>query len=170
MYLYAHYKLNRETNPQCRAFLTGFQEIIPQTWIQLFSPREMLTVVGGDTDRGVDLNDLMANCTYSGGYHPSQPYIQAFWSFIASFDKNQLGEFLKFVTSCSRQPLLGFKQLHPPFNICKVPAKNGEDEASRLPQASACFNQFKLPQYDTIEEMTEKVMYAIMSKSGFEMS
>lgn len=33
----AHYKLNRETNEQNRAFLSGFREIIPLDLIRIFS-------------------------------------------------------------------------------------------------------------------------------------
>jgi ubiquitin-protein ligase E3 C len=42
--------------------------------------------------------------------------------------------------------------------------------SSRLPMAASCFNQFKLPQYETIEELREKLLYSIQSKSGFELS
>lgn len=77
---------------------------------------------------------------------------------------------MRFVTSCSRQPILGFEQLNPPFNIMKIPSRISGETASRLPMASACFNQFKLPQYETVEELREKLLYAIQSKSGFELT
>ena len=32
----------------------------------------------------------------------------------------ELGKLLRFVTSCSRPPLGGFKYLHPPFTLHKV--------------------------------------------------
>lgn len=74
------------------------------------------------------------------------------------------------MTSCSRQPLLGFDQLNPPFNIMQISSHNPGETVSRLPMASACFNQFKLPKYATIEELREKVLYALLSKSGFELT
>lgn len=52
----------------------------------------------------------------------------------------------------------------------KIPTYNPGETVSRLPMASACFNQFKLPIYDTIEELREKVLYALQSKSGFELT
>ena len=42
--------------------------------------------------------------------------------------------------------------------------------ASRLPTAATCMNLLKLPQYDTVEELREKLLYAISSDSGFELS
>jgi ubiquitin-protein ligase E3 C len=84
------------------------------------------------------------------------------------------GLFLKFVTSCSRQPLLGFSQLVPKFGIQRVsPFNMGEDPqaaAPRLPSAATCMNLLKLPQYDNIQTLREKLIYAISSNSGFELS
>jgi ubiquitin-protein ligase E3 C len=184
IYLYANFKLNVETGKQSRAFLSGFRDLIPLKWIRIFSAQEIQLVIGGDGEKPLDLVALQAHCTYSGGYHPSQPYIQVpfslttsfphsqeFWRVIESFPPETQREFLRFVTSCSRQPILGFGQLSPPFNIMKIPAYVGDETAApRLPMASACFNQFKLPIYDTIEELRAKVLYAIQSKSGFELT
>jgi hypothetical protein len=84
------------------------------------------------------------------------------------------GLFLKFVTSCSRQPLLGFSQLVPKFGIQRVsPINPGEDPsttAPRLPSAATCMNLLKLPHYDSLATLREKLVYAISSNSGFELS
>ena len=99
-------------------------------------------------------------------------------------------DFLKFVTSCARQPLLGFGQLNPPFCIQKISTHESDsiDEANRrmasslgqprpayinppkLPTAGTCMNLLKLPEYDSIETMKEKLLYAIRSQSGFELT
>ena len=71
----------------------------------------------------------------------------------------QKKKLLKFVTSCSRPPLLGFKvvfktcatqhlhhfpsqDLDPPFCI-----QNAGTEQERIPTASTCMNLLKLPDY-----------------------
>ena len=97
-------------------------------------------------------------------------FTQEFWSILESFDAQTRGEFLQFVTSCSRQPLLGFGQLYPPFNIMKVEVSPDHGSASRLPMASSCFNQLKLPQYESSEELRSKLLYAVKSRSGFELT
>lgn len=97
---------------------------------------------------------------------------------------------LRFVTSCARQPLLGFRQLNPRFCIQKIPTheagsidENNRREASaagrpyteyvhaaKLPSAGTCMNLLKLPEYSSIEMLREKLLYAIRSQSGFELT
>uniref|UniRef100_A0A1A9UER4 HECT-type E3 ubiquitin transferase n=1 Tax=Glossina austeni TaxID=7395 RepID=A0A1A9UER4_GLOAU len=57
----------------------------------------------------IDLEDLKRNCKYGGDYNPEHRSIVAFWCALESFDDMQKQQLLKFVISCSRPPLLGFK-------------------------------------------------------------
>jgi len=97
---------------------------------------------------------------------------------------------LRFVTSCARQPLLGFRQLNPLFCVQKIPTHEQDsiDEFNRreasatglpyakyvnppkLPTAGTCMNLLKLPEYSTVEMLREKLLYAIRSQSGFELT
>jgi len=52
---------------------------------------------------------------------------------------------MKFVTSCERAPLLGFKNLNPPFTFVKVDS----EKDTKLPSASTCFNRLYLPKYSS---------------------
>ena len=45
----------------------------------------------------------------TGGYNLDHPIIKIFWDIVDSFTEKQKRLLLKFVTSCSRTPLLGFK-------------------------------------------------------------
>jgi ubiquitin-protein ligase E3 C len=76
-------------------------------------------------------------------------------------------DFLKFVTSSSRQPLLGFEFLNPPFCIQKVPL---DAAGQKLPSAGTCMSLLKLPEYRDKETMRLKILYAISSNAGFELS
>ncbi len=67
IYLYADFKLNKETNRQNKAFLSGFREMIPLYWIRMFNQHELQILIGGDDYRGIDIPDLKRHCTYSGG-------------------------------------------------------------------------------------------------------
>ena len=83
--------------------LAGFGELVPVRWIRMFSPAELSMLIGGkDPGVGFDVDDLRRHARYSGGYHPDQPYVQAFWRVVASFNKHQRADLLRFVTSCSR--------------------------------------------------------------------
>lgn len=170
---YVHYisrlssfRLNEEFRPQTEAFLTGFSSLISLKWIQMFKPREMQLVIGGSDD-GFDVQKMRLACTYSHGYHPSQPYIQAFWEVVSEMDAEERGLLLRFITSCSKPPLQGFGSLHPPLCIACV---NIENDGDRLPTASTCVNFLKLPKYSSKEVLQEKLLFAIKSASGFELS
>eukprot|EP01040_Poterioochromonas_malhamensis_P001984 gene1984-2120_t len=179
---YAHYQQNLSVSNQCKALIRGFRELIPIPWIRMFNTRELQLLINGET-RKIDLNDLKLNTNYSSGFHESQPYIQGFWEIIDNMSFDDQKNFLKFVTSCVRQPLLGFKELNPKFCIQKVSQYAniplGSDHSNnpqtigivpRLPSAATCMNLLKLPQYDSIEILKEKLLYAIRSNSGFELS
>lgn len=176
----AHYKQNVVIRDQCRAFLTGFHSLIPLDWLRMFNTLELQLLISGDNRHKIDLQDMMLHTNYSSGYHPSQPYIQAFWQIVSDFSMEDQANLLKFVTSVPRQPLLGFAVLNPAFCIQQVPAYSdiplGSDrqpevgQEARLPTAATCMNLLKLPLYPSIEMLKEKLLYAIRSNSGFELS
>uniref|UniRef100_A0A7R9Y9Y8 HECT-type E3 ubiquitin transferase n=1 Tax=Pinguiococcus pyrenoidosus TaxID=172671 RepID=A0A7R9Y9Y8_9STRA len=166
IHLLAHFKLNVLTKAQSEAVLKGFRELIPVCWLRLFNAPEVQLLIGGDGYHPIDLNDLKAHCAYSGGYHPSQPYIKAFWQCVDEFTPREHADFLRFITSCSRQPLLGFSSLNPKICIQKVP----HEPYGKLPSAATCMNLLKLPQYDDKETLRSKLLYAISSNAGFDLT
>ena len=90
-----------------------------------------------------------------------------FWEVIKKFNAEQQRKFLKFVTGCSRGPLLGFRYLDPPFCI----RRTAHDEAlDRLPTAATCVNLLKLPPYICKNVMRTKLLYAISFDVGFDLS
>ena len=99
-----------------------------------------------------------------GEYKDDHSCIKMFWNVVNSFSENEKRQLLKFVTSCSRPPMLGFKELHPPFTILSA------RESNHLPSASTCMHLLKLPMFETTELMKEKLLYAISSGAGFELS
>ncbi|CAM9735539.1 unnamed protein product, partial [Phaeothamnion confervicola] len=143
------------------------RDLIPVEWIGLFGPHELQKLIGGDDERGVDIDNLRANVTYAGGYHESQPVIGWFWDALRSFTPAEQGRFLRFVTSCSRQPLLGFEHMTPRVCVQKVPAGDGGD---RLPSSATCMNLLKLPQYGDAQTLRNKLLYAINANAGFELT
>ena len=107
---------------------------------------------------------------YSGGYSESHPVIQMFWDIMSGFDVEDQAAFLKFVTACSRPPLLGFRYLEPKLCIQKTAGNGNDDHLARLPTAATCMNLLKLPPYVSKDEMKEKIQYAINSGAGFDLS
>jgi ubiquitin-protein ligase E3 C len=123
-------------------------------------------LIGGSANN-IDIDDWEKHTQYGGGYHPSQLTIQWFWDIVRyEFDAEERAALLKFITSCSRQPLLGFGQLAP--QLCIHQVRTTEDE--RLPSSATCMNLLKLPTYSSKEIMRKKLEYAIKANAGFDLS
>lgn len=163
IHLMADYRLNKQIHNQCVEFRAGLSNVINLDWLRMFDHDELQVLISGALVP-VDLEDLKRNTNYTGGFTEGHPCMSSFWRVVNQFTDTEKRQLLKFVTSCSRPPLLGFKELHPPF--C-VHSAGPED---RLPSASTCMNLLKLPEYLDDETMKEKLLYAVGSGAGFELS
>jgi len=164
IHLVADFKLNKQIRSQCIAFRNGLEDVIGLDWLRMFSHRELQTLISG-AEHEINVEDLQAHCNYSGGYDSNHQTITAFWEVVRSLAENEKRSLLKFVTSCSRPPLLGFRDLDPPFCV-----QNAGMEPDRLPTASTCMNLLKLPDFKDSETLRKKLLYAIESGAGFELS
>ncbi|KZV39103.1 hypothetical protein F511_34801, partial [Dorcoceras hygrometricum] len=171
----ADFKLNRQMLPFSNAFYRGLTDLISPSWLKLFNASEFNQLLsGGNYD--IDVDDLRKNTKYTGGYSEGNRTVKIFWEAFAGFEPRERCMLLKFVTSCSRSPLLGFKHLQPAFTIhkvvCDVPllATFGGQDVDRLPSASTCYNTLKLPTYKRLSTLRAKLLYAINSNTGFELS
>ncbi|KAG6502930.1 hypothetical protein ZIOFF_035219 [Zingiber officinale] len=171
----ADYKLNRQILPFSNAFYRGMIDLISPSWLHLFNANEFNQLLsGGKND--FDVDDLRSNTKYSGGYSETSRTVKLFWEVVKGFKSDERCMLLKFVTSCSRAPLLGFKHLQPTFTIhkvaCDIPlwATLGGQDVERLPSASTCYNTLKLPTYKRSSTLRNKLLYAISSNTGFELS
>lgn len=166
----ANFKLNEQIKAPCDSFLRGFHAIIPKEWVASFNDSELQMLIGGvEGDMKLDLTDLENNVVYSGGYSREHPVIENFWRALHSMSKSQLADFLRFVTSCPRPPILGFSSLEPPLTIQMV-TQEDTNTAERLPTAATCINLLKLPPYDSADVLLTKLLYAIESHAGFDLS
>ncbi|KAF9647283.1 HECT-domain-containing protein [Thelephora ganbajun] len=164
IYLVSLYKLSRQIKKQSNAFFDGLSEMIDPKWLRMFNQQELQILLGG-VDSPIDVDDLRANTQYGGLYAEDQPTIQAFWRVVGSFTQDQKRALLRFVTSCSRPPLLGFKELVPKFAI-----RDAGRDNERLPTASTCVNLLKLPMYTDERILRAKLLQAINSGAGFDLS
>lgn len=150
---------------QMKAFLEGFNELIPTNLLKIFDENELELLMCGLGD--VDVNDWRKNTTYKGEYTNNHIVIQWFWKVILLMDPESRVRFLQFVTGTSRVPMNGFAELwgsNGPqlFTI----EKWGTSE--KLPRAHTCFNRLDLPPYTSFEELRKKIHIAIESSQGFE--
>jgi ubiquitin-protein ligase E3 C len=165
----ARHRLQLQPRLQTNAFLRGLGCMIQPSWLSMFNPSELGTLVGGDASE-IDVADLRKNTLYGGVYvigddHEEHPTVKLFWEVIQELSDEERRKFLKYVTSTPRAPLLGFSQLKPPFSI----RDSGSDQA-RLPSTSTCVNLLKLPIYRNKTTIREKLLYAINAGAGFNLS
>ncbi|KAI0504427.1 hypothetical protein KFK09_015379 [Dendrobium nobile] len=170
IHLIANHRLNYQIRHQSSHFLRGFQQLIEKEWIEMFSEHEIQILISGSLEN-LDMDDLRSHAHYSGGYDQNHPVIDMFWEVLKSFSFVYQKKFLKFVTGCSRGPLLGFRYLEPKFCIQRAaPLHASEEDLDRLPTTATCMNLLKLPPYKSIEQMRNKLIYAINADAGFDLS
>nr|OQO26866.1 hypothetical protein B0A51_06382 [Rachicladosporium sp. CCFEE 5018] len=163
------YRLQGQSAAQTNAFLKGLATIVQPSWLSMFNQAELQTLIGG-ASAGINVPDLRANTLYGGTYvigddGREHPTVRLFWKVMASLTDAEKSKVLKFVTSTPRGPLLGFSSLNPRFSI----RDSGSDE-SRYPSASTCVNLLKLPMYRSEKILREKLLGAVNSGAGFDLS
>ncbi|XP_022723159.1 E3 ubiquitin-protein ligase UPL6-like isoform X5 [Durio zibethinus] len=169
IHLVSNHRLNFQIRQQSSHFLRGFQQLIQKNWIDMFNEHELQLLISGSLD-SLDVDELRRHTNYVGGYHGEHYVIDMFWEVLKSFSLENQKKFLKFVTGCSRGPLLGFKYLEPLFCIQRAAGSASEEELDRLPTSATCMNLLKLPPYRSKEQLETKLLYAINADAGFDLS
>ncbi|XP_048321213.2 E3 ubiquitin-protein ligase UPL6 [Ziziphus jujuba] len=169
IHLVANHRLNFQIRQQSSHFLRGFQQLIQKDWIDMFNEHELQLLISGSLE-SLDVDDLRSHTNYAGGYHSEHYVIEMFWEVVKNFSLENQKNFLKFVTGCSRGPLLGFRYLEPLFCIQRAAGSASEEALDRLPTSATCMNLLKLPPYRSKEQLEKKLLYAINADAGFDLS
>jgi len=157
------WRMSRGIEEQTKAFLEGFNEVVPLEWLQYFDERELELMLCGMQE--IDVDDWQRHTIYRH-YTKSSKQIQWFWQFVRSMDHEKRSRLLQFVCGSCRVPVGGFAELMGSngaqrFCIEKV----GKD--SWLPRSHTCFNRLDLPPYKSYEQLAEKLTFAIEETEGF---
>ncbi|KAM4613652.1 itchy E3 ubiquitin protein ligase a [Polymixia lowei] len=161
--LVAEWRLSRGVEEQTQAFFEGFNEVLPQQYLQYFDAKELEVMLCGMQE--IDLVDWQRNTIYRH-YARSSKQILWFWQFVKEMDNEKRMRLLQFVTGTCRLPMGGFADLmgsNGPQKFCieKVGKENW------LPRSHTCFNRLDLPPYKSYEQLKEKLMFAIEETEGF---
>uniref|UniRef100_A0A8C5HXW3 E3 ubiquitin-protein ligase n=1 Tax=Gouania willdenowi TaxID=441366 RepID=A0A8C5HXW3_GOUWI len=161
--LVAEWRLSRGVEEQTQAFFEGFNEVLPQQYLQYFDAKELEVMLCGMQE--IDLVDWQRNTIYRH-YARSSKQILWFWQFVKEMDNEKRMRLLQFVTGTCRLPVGGFADLMgsngpQKFSIEKVGKENW------LPRSHTCFNRLDLPPYKSYEQLKEKLMFAIEETEGF---
>lgn len=180
--LVTEWKIQKRVEQQFNAFISGFNELIPQDLVNVFDERELELLIGGIAD--IDVDDWKKHTDYRG-YQESDEVIQNFWKIIRSWDAEQKSRLLQFATGTSRIPVNGFKDLQGSdgprrFTIEKSGDPNALPKShtwytfliSALQRGSLAndinsFNRLDLPPYKTNEALQQKLSIAVEETLGF---
>jgi len=156
-------RIARRVKEQFEAFMTGFNEFIPQDLVAVFDERELELLMGGMSE--IDVDDWNKFTDYRG-YEVSDDVIQWFWKILRSWPPEKKARLLQFATGTSRIPVNGFKDLQGSdgprrFTIEKSGDPNG------LPKSHTCFNRIDLPPYSDYQVLEKKLTLAVEETVGF---
>ncbi|CAE7696923.1 unnamed protein product, partial [Symbiodinium microadriaticum] len=163
--LAAKYYLHDRICRQARHFFHGLYSVVSPDLLGMFCAPELQVLISGAVSE-ISVEELRAHTHYAAGYHSMDRNIVRLWSVVSEMSEADRALLVKFVTSCERPPSLGFGDLNPPFTIQRVDC----NDDSRLPTASTCFNILKLPTYSSQRLLRDKLLTAIRSNSGFDLS
>ncbi|XP_077023246.1 NEDD4-like E3 ubiquitin-protein ligase WWP1 isoform X1 [Tamandua tetradactyla] len=161
--LMTEWRFSRGVQEQTKAFLDGFNEVVPLQWLQYFDEKELEVMLCGMQE--VDLADWQRNTVYRH-YTRNSKQIIWFWQFVKETDNEVRMRLLQFVTGTCRLPLGGFAELmgsNGPQKFCIE--KVGKE--TWLPRSHTCFNRLDLPPYKSYEQLKEKLLFAIEETEGF---
>ncbi|ELW69578.1 E3 ubiquitin-protein ligase Itchy like protein [Tupaia chinensis] len=104
----AEWRLSRGVEEQTQAFFEGFNEILPQQYLQYFDAKELEVLLCGMQE--IDLNDWQRHAIYRH-YTRTSKQIMWFWQFVKEIDNEKRMRLLQFVTGTCRLPVGGFADL-----------------------------------------------------------
>ncbi|XP_046755477.1 NEDD4-like E3 ubiquitin-protein ligase WWP2 isoform X5 [Gallus gallus] len=161
--LLTDWRFTRGVEEQTKAFLDGFNEVVPLEWLRYFDEKELELMLCGMQE--IDMNDWQKNTIYRH-YTKNSKQIQWFWQVVKEMDNEKRIRLLQFVTGTCRLPVGGFAELigsNGPQKFCID--KVGKE--TWLPRSHTCFNRLDLPPYKSYEQLKEKLLYAIEETEGF---
>ncbi|PLW08971.1 hypothetical protein PCANC_07257 [Puccinia coronata f. sp. avenae] len=161
--LITQWRIEKRVAEQFKAFLTGFNELIPQELINVFDERELELLIGGMSD--IDVDDWIKHTDYRG-YQPDDQVIKWFWQAVRAWPAEKKSRLLQFTTGTSRIPVNGFKDLQGSDGPRRFTIEKA-GEITQLPKSHTCFNRLDLPPYPNFDQLEQKISFAIEETLGF---
>lgn len=161
--LYSQWRIVDRVSEQFKAFMDGFNELIPEDLVTVFDERELELLIGGIAE--IDIEDWKKHTDYRG-YQESDEVIQWFWKCVSEWDNEQRARLLQFTTGTSRIPVNGFKDLQGSDGPRRFTIEKA-GEVEQLPKSHTCFNRVDLPPYADYDSMAKKLTLAVEETIGF---
>ncbi|KAK5778883.1 hypothetical protein RI543_003810 [Arxiozyma heterogenica] len=160
---YTQWRIVDRVQEQFKAFMDGFNELIPEDLVTVFDERELELLIGGIAE--IDIEDWKKHTDYRG-YQESDEVIQWFWKCVSEWDNEQRARLLQFTTGTSRIPVNGFKDLQGSDGPRRFTIEKA-GECQQLPKSHTCFNRVDLPPYTDYDSLKQKLTLAVEETIGF---
>jgi len=165
------FRMMDRIKPQLKELLLGFFDVIPEPLLTIFDFQELELLMCGLPE--IDIDDWKEHTEYSGDYEASgdsSSVCQWFWEVIEEFDQEMKARLLQFVTGTSGVPARGFGVLQGnDGNIRKFTIHGVSLDVCLYPRAHTCFNRIDLPQYESKDDLRERLKLAVtMVATGFD--
>ncbi|KAJ2161602.1 Ubiquitin fusion degradation protein 4 [Coemansia sp. RSA 552] len=162
--LVARWTLRTGVRAQIGAFCEGFDKVLSSKILATFTPAELSSVAGQTADDGVhwEMSALLDSISAEHGFTSASLEMQMFTEFLASLNKAERREFLRFVTGSPRLPLGGFRSLQPPLTVVPRPAAPPLKADDYLPSVMTCANYIKLPSYSSAGILAQRWRQAML--------
>ncbi|KAI5124501.1 hypothetical protein M0805_003026 [Coniferiporia weirii] len=158
-----HHRISKRVKEQFDAFMSGFNELVPQDLVMVFDERELELLIGGMSE--IDVDDWNKFTDYRG-YDVGDEVIQWFWKILRGWPPEKKSRLLQFATGTSRIPVNGFKDLQGSDGPRRFTIEKSGDP-SQLPKSHTCFNRIDLPPYTNYDVMEQKLSLAVEETVGF---
>jgi ubiquitin-protein ligase E3 A len=150
---YINSRIPLESLPFLMSIQKGLFDVIPEYVFENTSPETLRLILLGTSE--LDVDELQRLTDYDVGYDAAHVVIRNFWTVLRSFDSEMKSKFLFFLTSSAHLPLGGLQALGKRFKIQQGSNTRG------YPTTATCFFTLRLPPYDSIERLRERLVVAI---------
>lgn len=147
---------------QVNAFRRGINNVFRMDALKCFLFEELEGLIGGDDSLP---KGLLEHVVPDHGYDKTSPTFLNFIKYMEEMEKEEVRNFLMFITGSPRLPLGGLKNLRPKLTVVKINhiqnSCNEQDPDKFLPSVMTCQNYVKLPDYSSFEVLKAKMDYAV---------
>lgn len=166
-------------NASLRRMWEGFTDVVASEGLCLLDEAAFETIVLGDSTVGPlwTFNEIRGVLEAAHGYVSESPQIVMLARILADeLNPRQQRQFLEFCTGCPRLPVGGIAGVGKITVVRRGENNAGfelDEESARqsLPTVNTCFKYLKLPPYNTVETMKEKLILSIEhAREPFELS
>jgi len=147
-------KFRLNENPEAYNMIRkGISAVVPMDILNLFSWKQVQTLICGAPDVDVDL--LKGNTDYDGSTE-NDAHIRYFWEVVREMTPKERSLLIKFIWGRSRLPF-GRDWRH--LKIANFNPSGPVDKY--LPQTHTCFFTIDLPRYTSKEVMRQRLLYSV---------